>query len=46
MIFGLVGVVLAIAGFAVGERRGARRERRRAEQDRARAVAYGRGSKP
>lgn len=46
MIGVAVGVVLAVAAFAVGDRRGARRERRKAEQDRARAVAYGRRSIP
>lgn len=46
----LIGVVLAAAGvaivFAVGDQHGARRERRKAEADRARAVAYRRRSIP
>lgn len=44
-MYGLAGVVFAVAGFAVGKRSGARRERRKAEADRARA-AYARRSIP
>jgi len=40
MIGGLVGVVLAVAAFAFGDRRRARLERRKAEQDQARALTY------
>jgi hypothetical protein len=41
MIGGLIAVILAVAaGFGVGDRRRARLERRKAEQDQARALTY------
>jgi len=42
---GLAFVAVAVV-FAAGDQHGARRERRKAEADRARAVAYGRRSIP